>query len=106
MHYVNNTELFSHEETRRQFDGGYSGTAKDSKDYVYVGAVLEREINEWLTLGAELFGNSPTTRARISRPSTITSRHPRVVGSGEATTSLSDRNISFYKAGAQPTPRS
>ena len=74
MHYVNNTELFSHEETRRQFDGGYSGTAKDSKDYVYVGAVLEREINEWLTLGAELFGNGPTTRARISRPSTITSR--------------------------------
>ena len=59
MHYVNNTALFSHEETRRQFNGGYSGTAKDSRNYVYVGAVLEREFNEWLTLGAELFGNSP-----------------------------------------------
>ena len=32
MHYVNNTELSSHEETRRQFNGGYSGTAKDSQD--------------------------------------------------------------------------
>ena len=46
MHFVNNTELSPHEETRRQFNGGYSGTAKDSQDYVYVGAVLEREINE------------------------------------------------------------
>jgi hypothetical protein len=42
MHFVDNTELSSHEETRRQFNGGYSGTAKDSRDYVYVGAVLER----------------------------------------------------------------
>ena len=25
MHYVNNTELSSHEEIRRQFNGGYSG---------------------------------------------------------------------------------
>ena len=32
MHYVNNAELSSHEETRRQFNGGYSGTAKDSQD--------------------------------------------------------------------------
>jgi len=56
--------LSSHEETRRQFNGGYSGTAKDSRDYVYVGAVLEREFNEWLTLGAELFGNSPNTQAK------------------------------------------
>ncbi len=32
MHYVNNTELSSHDETRRQFNGWYSGTAKDSQD--------------------------------------------------------------------------
>jgi D-arabinose 1-dehydrogenase-like Zn-dependent alcohol dehydrogenase len=32
MHYVNNTELSSHEETRRQFNGGSSGTAKGSQD--------------------------------------------------------------------------
>jgi hypothetical protein len=37
-------------------------TAPETRDYVYVGAVLEREINEWLTLGAELFGNSPKER--------------------------------------------
>ncbi len=34
-------------------------TAKETRNYVYAGAVLEREINERLTLGAELFGNSP-----------------------------------------------
>jgi hypothetical protein len=31
----------------------------DTRNYFYAGAVLEREINERLTLGAELFGNSP-----------------------------------------------
>jgi hypothetical protein len=34
-------------------------TAADTRNYVYAGAVLEREINERLTLGVELFGNSP-----------------------------------------------
>jgi hypothetical protein len=35
-------------------------------DYVYAGAVLEREINERLTLGVELFGNSSKERGRPS----------------------------------------
>lgn len=30
----------------------------ENRDYVYAGAVLERELNERLTLGVELFGNS------------------------------------------------
>ena len=34
-------------------------TAAETRNYVYAGAVLEREINERLTLGTELFGNSP-----------------------------------------------
>jgi Putative MetA-pathway of phenol degradation len=34
-------------------------TSAETHDYVYAGAVLEREINERLTLGVELFGNSP-----------------------------------------------
>ena len=34
-------------------------TAIETRNYVYAGAVLEREINERLTLGAELFGNFP-----------------------------------------------
>jgi hypothetical protein len=34
-------------------------TAAETRNYVYAGAVLEREINERLTLAAELFGNSP-----------------------------------------------
>ena len=34
-------------------------TAAETRNYVYAGAVLEREINERLTLGAELFGNFP-----------------------------------------------
>ncbi len=34
-------------------------TAAETRNYVYAGAVLEHEINERLTLGAELFGNSP-----------------------------------------------
>jgi Putative MetA-pathway of phenol degradation len=37
-------------------------TAPETRNYVYAGAVLEREINERLTLGAELFGNSPKER--------------------------------------------
>jgi hypothetical protein len=36
--------------------------AADTRNYVYAGAVLEREINERLTLGVELFGNSPKER--------------------------------------------
>ncbi len=37
-------------------------TAADTRNYFYAGAVLEREINERLSLGAELFGNSPKER--------------------------------------------
>jgi hypothetical protein len=37
-------------------------TAAETRNYIYAGAVLEREINERLTLGAELFGNSPKER--------------------------------------------
>jgi hypothetical protein len=41
-------------------------TAGETRNYVYAGAVLEREINERLTLGAELFGNSPKERGSRS----------------------------------------
>jgi outer membrane putative beta-barrel porin/alpha-amylase len=34
-------------------------TAAGTRDYLYAGAVVEREINERLELGVELFGNSP-----------------------------------------------
>jgi Putative MetA-pathway of phenol degradation len=37
-------------------------TASETRNYVYAGAVLEREINERLELGVELFGNSPKER--------------------------------------------
>ena len=37
-------------------------TGTETRDYVYAGAVLERDINERLTLGVELFGNSPKDR--------------------------------------------
>ena len=37
-------------------------TAADERNYVYAGAVLEREINERLELGVELFGNSTKER--------------------------------------------
>jgi hypothetical protein len=37
-------------------------TAVETRNYVYAGAVLEREINERLELGVELFGNSPKER--------------------------------------------
>jgi hypothetical protein len=38
-------------------------TGAETRNYVYAGAVLEREINERLTLGVELFANSPKERA-------------------------------------------
>jgi hypothetical protein len=38
-------------------------TAADKHDYWYAGAVLEREVNERLTLGVELLGNTPKERA-------------------------------------------
>ena len=41
-------------------------TAADARDYFYAGAVLEREISARLTLGAELFGDSPKERAANS----------------------------------------
>ena len=41
-------------------------TAAEERNYSYAGAVLEREINERLTLGAELFGNSPKERGSRS----------------------------------------
>src|SRR6266700_3312363 len=41
-------------------------TAAETRNYVYAGAVLEHEINERLTLGAELFGNSPKERGARS----------------------------------------
>ncbi len=37
-------------------------TGAKTRNYFYAGAVLEREINERLTLGVELFGNSPKER--------------------------------------------
>jgi hypothetical protein len=37
-------------------------TAAETRNYVYAGAVVEREINERLELGVELFGNSPKER--------------------------------------------
>jgi Putative MetA-pathway of phenol degradation len=36
--------------------------AQETRNYFYAGAVLEREINERLELGVELFGNSPKER--------------------------------------------
>jgi hypothetical protein len=41
-------------------------TGATTRDYLYAGAVIEREINERLTLGAELFGNSPKERGARS----------------------------------------
>ncbi len=41
-------------------------TAAETRNYVYAGAVLEREINQRVTLGAELFGNSPKERGSRS----------------------------------------
>jgi hypothetical protein len=40
--------------------------AHETRDYFYAGAVLEREINERLELGVELFGNSPKERGARS----------------------------------------
>src|SRR5262249_44526559 len=39
--------------------GYWWGGASETRNYVYAGAVLEREVNQRLTLGAELFGNPP-----------------------------------------------
>src|SRR5262249_22735796 len=41
-------------------------SANGTHNYAYVGAVLEREINDRLTLGTELFGNSPKERGGSS----------------------------------------
>jgi outer membrane putative beta-barrel porin/alpha-amylase len=41
-------------------------TAPNTRNYFYAGAVLEREITNRLTLGAELFGDSPKERAANS----------------------------------------
>ena len=41
-------------------------SAAETRNYVYAGAVLEREINDRLTLGVELFGNSPKERRASS----------------------------------------
>jgi len=41
-------------------------SAAETRNYVYAGLVLERVINERLTLGAELFGNSPKERGSRS----------------------------------------
>ncbi len=40
--------------------------AHETRDYFYAGAVLERQINERLELGVELFGNSPKERTTNS----------------------------------------
>ena len=37
-------------------------TVSEARNYFYAGAVLECEIDERLTLGAELFGNTPKER--------------------------------------------
>jgi hypothetical protein len=41
-------------------------TAPATRDYVYAGVVLEREINDRLTIGVEFFGNSPKERGANS----------------------------------------
>jgi Putative MetA-pathway of phenol degradation len=41
-------------------------TGATTRDYFYAGAVIEREINERLELGVELFGNSPRERGAPS----------------------------------------
>jgi hypothetical protein len=46
--------------------GFWRQTAAETRNYVYAGAVLEREINERLQLGVELFGNSPKERGANS----------------------------------------
>ncbi len=44
-------------------EGGYWWqTAPDRRNFWYAGSVLERELNERLMLGAELFGNTPQER--------------------------------------------
>jgi hypothetical protein len=46
--------------------GFWRQTAAETRNYVYAGAVLEREINERLELGVELFGNSAKERGNRS----------------------------------------
>jgi Putative MetA-pathway of phenol degradation len=41
-------------------------TAAQTRNYVYAGIVLERELNDRLTFGVELFGNSPKERGANS----------------------------------------
>jgi len=41
-------------------------TAHEMRNYFYAGAVVEREINDRLSLGLELFGNSPQERGHSS----------------------------------------
>jgi hypothetical protein len=41
-------------------------TAHESRNYFYAGAVIQREINDRLALGVELFGNSPKERGARS----------------------------------------
>jgi hypothetical protein len=41
-------------------------TATETRNYVYAGSVLEREMNDRLTVGVELFGNSPKERGARS----------------------------------------
>jgi hypothetical protein len=43
--------------------GYWRQTAPGKRDYWYSGAVLERELNEQISLGAEFFGNTRTERA-------------------------------------------
>jgi hypothetical protein len=43
--------------------GYWRQTAAGKRDYWYSGAVLEREFSEQISLGAELFGNTPTERS-------------------------------------------
>jgi outer membrane putative beta-barrel porin/alpha-amylase len=40
--------------------------AAETRNYIYAGAVLERDINDRLTLGVELFGNTPKERGSHS----------------------------------------
>ena len=63
MHYVNNTELSSHEETRRQFNGGYSGTAKDSQDTLEFSALTNKQFDSTQSEGARI-----TSREAFQNP--------------------------------------
>jgi len=47
---------------RRELERFKQHHAPDRRNFWYGGSVLERELNERLTLGAELFGNTPQER--------------------------------------------